>query len=158
MGTNLRGCFLFGRAVMPSMVERGGGDIVNMSTYYVVPPKPLMPRTPEELAIVGERPPFTDLYSASKFALTGLTQAWAGALREHGVRVNAICMGETDTPMLRAYWQGRPFPYRVETWIRPEQIAGLVLDLLREGPEGRTGENIGAWVGVPVELPPRDGD
>ena len=60
--------------------------------------------------------------------------------------------------MLRAYWQGRPFPYRVETWIRPEQIAGLALDLLREGPEGRTGENIGAWVGVPVELPPRDGD
>ena len=158
MGTNLRGCFLFGRAVMPSMIARGGGDIVNMSTYYVVPPKPLMPRTAEELAIVGERPPFTDLYSASKFALTGLTQAWAGALREHGVRVNAICMGETDTPMLRAYWQGRPFPYRVETWIRPEQIAGLVLDLLREGPEGRTGENIGAWVGVPVELPPRDGD
>ena len=158
MGTNLRGSFLFGRAVMPGMIERGGGDIVNMSTYYVVPPRPLMPRTAEELAIVGERPPFTDLYSASKFALTGLTQAWAGALREHGVRVNAICMGETDTPMLRAYWQGRPFPYRVETWIRPQQIAGLVLDLLREGPEGRTGANIGAWVGVPVELPPRDGD
>ena len=158
MGTNLRGSFLFGRAVMPGMIERGGGDIVNMSTYYVVPPRPLLPRTAEELAIVGERPPFTDLYSASKFALTGLTQAWAGALREHGVRVNAICMGETDTPMLRAYWQGRPFPYRVETWIRPQQIAGLVLDLLREGPEGRTGANIGAWVGVPVELPPRDGD
>ena len=153
MGTNLRGCFLFGRAVMPSMIARGGGDIVNMSTYYVMPSKPRLPRTPEELAIVGERSPFTDLYSASKWALGGFTQAWANALREHRVRVNALCMGETDTPMLRAYWQGRPFPFRVDTWMRPEQIAGLAMALLREG---RTGENIGAWVGVPVELPPRD--
>ncbi len=141
---------------MPSMIEQGSGNIINMSTYYVVPPKPLMPRTPEELAIVGERPPFTDLYSASKFALTGLTQSWSGALYGHGIRVNAICMGETDTPMLRSYWHGRPFPYRIETWIKPAQIAKLVLDLLHEGPEGRTGQNIGAWVGTPIHLPPRD--
>ena len=30
-----------------------------------------------------------------------------------------------------------------------------VQDLIAEGPSGRTGENIGAWVGSPVELPPR---
>jgi len=36
-----------------------------------------------------------------------------------------------------------------------KQIAGQLLDLLREGPDGRSGENIGAWTGVPVELGPR---
>jgi hypothetical protein len=36
--------------------------------------------------------------------------------------------------------------------MQPAQIAQLMLDLIRDG---RTGENIGAWVGYPVELPPR---
>jgi hypothetical protein len=39
--------------------------------------------------------------------------------------------------------------------MKSEQIAGQLLDLLREGHEGRSGENIGAWTGVPVELGPR---
>ena len=40
--------------------------------------------------------------------------------------------------------------------MKPEQIAGQLLDLLREGPEGRSGENIGAWTGEPVEPGPRN--
>ncbi|MEY4372828.1 MAG: hypothetical protein RL219_1597, partial [Actinomycetota bacterium] len=38
--------------------------------------------------------------------------------------------------------------------MRPEQMGQLVLDLIAEGPDGRTGENIGAWLGHPVVLPP----
>ena len=123
------------------MVAHGGGDIVNISTYYVLPARS-----------VGTNGPETDLYNASKWALNGFTQAWALSLAEHRIRVNALCMGPTDTPMLRGLFDGDPPADFAATWMRPEQIAGQLLELLREGPEGRTGENVGAWIGHPVEL------
>lgn len=141
MDANLRGALLLGRACVPHIVQRGGGDIVNISTYYVLPAK-----SP------GTNPPDTDLYNASKWALNGFTQAWATVLAEHKVRVNALCMGATDTPMLRGLWDGDPPANFARTWMRPEQIGAQLIELLREGPDGRTGENIGAWVGEPVVL------
>jgi NAD(P)-dependent dehydrogenase (short-subunit alcohol dehydrogenase family) len=147
---NTRGPFLMQRAVVPSMIERGGGDIVNISTYYVLPPRPA--------DYLGTNPPATDVYAASKWALNGFTLAWALALRKRNIRVNALAMGATDTPMLRSLFASRgeePAPEAVASWLQPEQVAGLLLDLLAEGPEGRTGETIGAWVGEPVGLPPR---
>jgi hypothetical protein len=39
--------------------------------------------------------------------------------------------------------------------MKPAQIAQQLIDLLEEGPSGRTGENVGAWVGHPIELGPR---
>ena len=150
MDANTRGAFLMGRAVMPSMIERGGGNIVNVSTYYVLPPRP-----PES---TGTNPPETDVYAASKWALNGLTQVWAVALREQGIRVNALAMGATDTPMLRGLYATRgtePSEAEIAMWMTPAQQAQLLLDLLAEGPEGRTGETIGSWVGEPVALPPR---
>ncbi len=144
MDTNLKGAVLCGRACVPHLIARGGGNIVNISTYYVLPARS-----------AGTNPPGTDLYAASKWALNGLTQAWSQALAGHGVRVNALCMGATDTAMLRGLFEGDPPADFAATWMRPQQIAGQLLDILREGAEGRTGENIGAWVGYPVELGPR---
>ena len=46
-------------------------------------------------------------------------------------------------------------PELIATWMRPEQMGQLLLDLIAEGLDGRSGENIGAWLGHPVELPPR---
>jgi NAD(P)-dependent dehydrogenase (short-subunit alcohol dehydrogenase family) len=150
VGANTRGAFLMQRAVVGSMIGRGGGDIVNISTYYVLPPRPV--------DFTGTNPPTTDLYAASKWALNGFTQAWAAALRQHGIRVNALAMGAVDTPMLRSLFESRgeePADEVVATWMRPEQQAQLLLELLAEGPEGRSGETIGSWVGEPVVLPPR---
>ena len=144
MDTNLKGPLMFGRACVPHLIERGGGNIVNISTYYVLPARS-----------AGTNPPGTDLYAASKWALNGFTQSWSQVLAPHHVRVNALCMGATDAPMLRGLFDGDPPADFAATWMKPEQIAGQLLDLLREGPEGRTGENIGAWVGYPVELGPR---
>jgi len=144
MNTNLRGLLLLSRACVPHIIQRGGGDIVNISTYYVLPAK-----SP------GTNSPETDLYNASKWALNGFTQAWAGVLAEHKIRVNALCMGATDTPMLRGLWEGDPPADFAKTWMRPEQIGQQLIDLLAEGPNGRTGENIGAWPGEPVVLGPR---
>jgi NAD(P)-dependent dehydrogenase (short-subunit alcohol dehydrogenase family) len=144
MDTNLRGLLLLSRACVPHLVAAGGGDIVNVSTYYVLPAKG-----------PGTNAPDTDLYNASKWALNGFTQAWARVLAPERVRVNALCMGATDTPMLRGLWAGDPPADFAATWLRPEQIAQQLVDLLCEGPDGRTGENIGAWVGEPVALGPR---
>jgi NAD(P)-dependent dehydrogenase (short-subunit alcohol dehydrogenase family) len=144
MNTNLLGVLLCSRACVPLMIERGGGDIVHISTYYVLPARH-----------GSTNPPGTDLYNASKWALNGFTQAWAQALAEHNIRVNALAMGATDTEMLRGLFEGDPPAEFAATWMKSEQIAGQLLDLLREGPQGRSGENIGAWTGVPVELGPR---
>ena len=115
-------------------------DIVNISTYYVLPAKS-----------TGTNASETDLYNASKWAL-GFTQAWANSLEEQDIRVNGLCIGAVDTPMLRGLWDGDPPAGQVATWMRPEQIAGQLIDLLLDG---RSGENIGAWVGEPVQLGPR---
>lgn len=64
-------------------------------------------------------------------------------------------MGATDSNMIRSFFNFQPTPEDVAGWMKPEQIAGQLLDLPREDPEGRSGENIGAWTGVPVELGPR---
>jgi NAD(P)-dependent dehydrogenase (short-subunit alcohol dehydrogenase family) len=143
MNTNLRGLLLLSRACVPHIVAAGGGDIVHISTYYVLPAK-----SP------GTNSPETDLYNASKWALNGFTQAWSRVLEPKRVRVNALCMGATDTPMLRGLWPGDPPADFARTWLKPEQIAQQLIDLLAEGPSGRTGQNVGAWVGEPVVLPP----
>lgn len=144
MNTNLLGVLLCSRACVPLMIERGGGDIINVSTYYVLPARS-----------GSTNPPGTDLYNASKWALNGFTQAWAMSLAEHHIRVNALAMGATDTEMLRGLFEGDPPADFAATWMKSEQIAGQLIDLLREGPEGRSGENIGAWTDLPVELGPR---
>ena len=55
--------------------------------------------------------------------------------------------------MLRGLWQppAEPPPDFVKTWMKPEEIANLMIDLFKDG---RSGENIGAWAGFPVVLPP----
>lgn len=142
MDTNLKGVMMMGRLCVPQMIARGGGDIINISTYYVLPARS-----------EGTNSPTTDCYNASKWAMNGFTGPWALALRDQNIRVNALAMGATDTPMLRGLFApNEPPADAVATWMRPAQIAQLMLDLIRDG---RTGENIGAWVGYPVELPPR---
>jgi NAD(P)-dependent dehydrogenase (short-subunit alcohol dehydrogenase family) len=141
VGTNLRGPFLFGRAVAPIMIGQKSGHIVNISTDHVYP-------TPGH-RVWGHGG--MDLYNASKWALNGLTLDWAATLGRHGIRVNGVCLGATDTPMLRTF-AGDAKPDVVETWMKPQQICELVMELHAEGPAGRTGHNLGCWVGLPLRL------
>lgn len=163
VGTNLRGVFLFGRAVIPGMIERGSGEIINISTDHVQ-----TCGTPFELghdnapgcpwAGKPPRPPgggeAMDIYDASKWGINGLTLAWSKALAVHGIRVNALCMGATDSHMIRSFFNFQPTAEDVAGWMKAEDIANVMIDLLKEGPGGRTGENIGIAVGHPVVLPP----
>jgi NAD(P)-dependent dehydrogenase (short-subunit alcohol dehydrogenase family) len=141
IGTNLCGAFLFGRAVAPIMIAQRTGHIVNVSTDHVYP-------------VPGEKVwghGGMDLYNASKWALNGLTLDWAATLGRKGIRVNGLCLGATDTPMLREF-SGDVGEDVVATWMQPSQICDLLIELLDEGPDGRTGHNLGCWVGRPIRL------
>jgi NAD(P)-dependent dehydrogenase (short-subunit alcohol dehydrogenase family) len=81
MDTNLRGAVLMARAVLPSMIEGGGGCVINISS---------------EVAARGN--PSGTAYGATKAALNYLAKVWAVELAPHGIRVNAIAPGITDTP------------------------------------------------------------
>ncbi len=81
---NQVGCFLGMRAVIPAMVEAGGGSIVNVSSTC---------------GLVGTAGLVA--YAASKFAIRGMTKTAALELGQLGIRVNAVCPGGIDTPMGR---------------------------------------------------------
>ena len=99
-----------------------------------------------------------DAYDASKWALNGLTQTWAHQLREYGVRVNNICLGATDSEMMREavlVGRGRPASQReIDSWMPTDTVADVVLQLHDEGADGRSGDNVGIWLGHPIVLPP----
>ncbi len=139
MDTNLKGLLMLSRTCVPLLQTRGGGDIVNISTYYVLPAKS-----------EGTNGIETDLYNASKWALNGFTDAWSKYLFKDNIRVNGLCMGATDTAMLRGLFADGELPQALaRTVMQSEQIAQQMMQLLLDG---RTGENIGAWVGEPVVI------
>ena len=138
MDTNLKGVLMLSRAVVPHM-QKLGGHIVNVSTYYVLPAKS-----------DGTNPSDTDLYNASKWALNGFTDAWAKYLEKDNIKVNGLCMGATDTPMLRGLFPNNLLPSDLsETVMQGSDIAQQMMEVINSG---RTGENFGAWVGEQVKL------
>jgi NAD(P)-dependent dehydrogenase (short-subunit alcohol dehydrogenase family) len=140
---NARGPFVLGRAVIPAMVAQGSGHIVVISTDHVAPP-------PGRPTGGGST---MDGYDASKWALRGLVEAWHRAVNRNGVRVNALCPGATDTAMLRGFLGDQVTEEMVAGWMRPEAVAGLLVELVAEGPGGRSGEHLGVWAGHPLALP-----
>ena len=139
MDTNLLGVLMLSRAATRHLIAHGRGHIVNISTYYVLPAKS-----------AGTNQPDTDLYNASKWALNGFTDAWSKTLAAHDIRVNGMCMGAVDTPMLRGFFgDGELPPGLAENTLNSADIAQQLIDIMASG---RTGENFGAWVGEPVTL------
>lgn len=129
--TNLRGTLLVARACVEHIVAAGGGDVVLIGSDDVLPARDA--RT---------NPADADLYGASKWALNGFVQAWALALARKNVRVNALCLGPVETPMLRAQIAAGVVSETAPKLAAADVASGLVA-LLEEGPGGRTGENVG---------------
>lgn len=119
---NIDAMFHLCRAVIPGMVERGGGAIVNTASQWGLHP------APNHIA-----------YNVSKAAVASFTQNLARDYAPHKVRVNAVCPGEIHTPMLEAGVKrsgrtiadlDRMVPYgRIG---RPEEVAALVAFLASE--------------------------
>ncbi|MFF0864952.1 SDR family NAD(P)-dependent oxidoreductase [Nonomuraea sp. NPDC003560] len=122
MDVNLKGVYLTCKAAVPRLRERGGGSIVVMSSVQAF----------SSQAQVAA-------YTASKAALNGLTRAMALDHAADGIRVNVVCPGSVDTPMLRwaaDLWRGDlSQEEQVEQWGkahplgrvgRAEEVAELV--------------------------------
>jgi NAD(P)-dependent dehydrogenase (short-subunit alcohol dehydrogenase family) len=93
VNVNLLGSFLFCREVLPGMVARKSGAIINMSSVLGWVADPLLP-----------------VYGATKAGLLGLTRNIAIAYGPHGIRCNAICPGDVDTELNQVYFQAHPDP------------------------------------------------
>lgn len=86
MQVNVKSAYLLCKAVIPPMQAIGGGSIILTSSS------------------VGwhDSAPNIAAYAASKFAITGLTKSLACELLSDHIRVNCLCPGPTDTPMIRS--------------------------------------------------------
>jgi 3-oxoacyl-[acyl-carrier protein] reductase len=138
LGVNLKGVYLISRAVIPHMLARGSGRIINMAS------------------ISGKRgTPRRGAYTASKFGVIGLTQVLAQELASHSITVNAICPGTVDTSRHestsrreRALAESEPNalpPFKrvpVGRIARPDDIARLAVFFASEQSDNITGQ---AW-------------
>jgi citronellol/citronellal dehydrogenase len=119
MGVNARAAFLCSRAVLPAMIQRRWGHILNMAP-------------PLDQAMVPGR----IAYAISKLGMTLLTQGLAEEVRPHNITVNAlwpVTIIESQASINHAL--GRP-----EMWRKPEILVDCVLRLVQKAPSELTGQ------------------
>ncbi|MCS5638061.1 MAG: glucose 1-dehydrogenase [Myxococcota bacterium] len=133
LAVNLTGVFLCMKSQIPVMREQGGGSIVNMSSGAGL------------IATPGLAP-----YSASKHGVLGITRAAALENARLGVRINAVCPGSIDTPMLRAAMEADPKTDKMIRGSMPigrlgeaEEIAEAVVWLCSDRASLVTGHSMG---------------
>jgi dehydrogenase/reductase SDR family protein 4 len=105
MSVNLQGPFEICKAALPTMIARGGGAIVNLSSIGGVSPE-------QGLGI----------YSVSKAAIISLTQVMAREWGRHNVRANAICPGLIRTDFSSTLWKDEKL---VERYMKFQPIARI---------------------------------
>ena len=119
---NFLGAYHLCRAVLPSMIERKAGSIINLGSIA---------------AITGMESRFA--YTVTKHAVLGLTRSMAMDLGPSGVRINCICPGRVQTPFvdarLREYADPQEYlkqmvaPHTLKRMAQPSEIAGAAVYL-----------------------------
>lgn len=140
LDVNLTGAFLCARAVLPAMLARKTGRIVNVASTA---------------GQVGY--PYVAAYCASKHGVIGMTRALALEVATQGVTVNAVCPGYTETELLQASLEqitrktsrseaeARSILVRhnpQQRFVTPEEVANAVLWLCAPGSSAITGQSI----------------
>jgi NAD(P)-dependent dehydrogenase (short-subunit alcohol dehydrogenase family) len=128
MAVNLTGTFLCAKAALSRMVKKGRGSIINVAST-----------TGSHDACAHAA-----AYVTSKGGVTLLTRSMAIDYAKSGIRVNVICPGPTDTPMLRKALTEQELEAFAKTFPmgrlgRPEEIAGAALFLASEDASFVTG-------------------
>lgn len=116
---NVTGTFLVSKHALPLLRESAGASVINFGSYD---------------GFIAD--PGLAAYCASKGAVHALTRAMACDHGPEGIRVNAVCPGYIDTPMLRSFFQGHGDIASLESAVRdvhptrrygtPEDVANLV--------------------------------
>ncbi|HEX9678982.1 SDR family oxidoreductase [Nitrososphaera sp.] len=122
INSNLKGAFLCSRAVLPYMLQRNSGVIVNVSSG-------------------AGKSGFENLsaYCASKFGMMGLTESLAWEVASSRIRVMAICPGDVDTVMQDidpAYHKANK-----EKMLKPEQVAAKIVEMIFDS-KYRNGQSV----------------
>jgi NAD(P)-dependent dehydrogenase (short-subunit alcohol dehydrogenase family) len=145
VGVNVEAPFRICRAAIPLMAADGGGAIVNVSSCWG-----------------GKAPgPNHALYCMTKAAIASLTQCMGMDHAREGVRVNAVCPNEVNTPMLRSGFARRGFDpdsavAELGTTVplgriaEPEDIADVVLFLVSDAARYMCGALVEINGGKPV--------
>jgi NAD(P)-dependent dehydrogenase (short-subunit alcohol dehydrogenase family) len=139
IAVNLKGIWLCMRHEIPRMLAGGGGAIVNCSSVAGL------------IGFAGEA-----AYVASKHGIVGLTKTAALEYARSGIRINAVCPGVIDTPMIERATAGKPelagqlvAGQPIGRLGRPEEIAAAVLWLASDAASFVTGAALpvdGGWV------------
>ncbi|HEY9648423.1 MAG TPA: glucose 1-dehydrogenase [Chroococcidiopsis sp.] len=135
MAVNFMSVFFLCQQVIPIMQQQGGGVIIN---------------TASELAIAAQ--PLYSAYCASKGAVLAFTRAIALEYAQSNIRINAICPGPIDTPMLQAEFDIEPDPQQarqlgiatmpIGRFGQPDEIAQVALFLASDAPALMHGASI----------------
>ena len=126
---NLNAAAMLTKSVIPAMVDQSGGTIINISS-------------------IGGRSGGRgrSAYRVTKTALISLTQTLAAELHEHGINVNCICPGGTDTEGYREAFNNRGRE-DIPKLMLPEEIANVAVFLASEKSSAITGTAIDAFGG-----------
>ena len=138
---NVRGVFLVTKAILPGMLQRRSGNIINVASIA---------------GIVGIRDRLA--YVTTKFAVVGLTKALALDHAKDGIRCNCICPGRVETPFVTAMIAQYPDPAKARAEMEstqaigrmatPEEIAGAAVYLASDSAGSITGSALivdGGW-------------
>jgi gluconate 5-dehydrogenase/3-oxoacyl-[acyl-carrier protein] reductase len=134
---NVRAPLLLIAALVPSMIERGSGSIVNLSSVS---------------GVVGT--PRRAAYAATKGAIDAATRSLAMELGPHGIRVNSVAPGVVDTDL---WARNKAIPGVIESidaqtalrrWSQPDDIADVIVFLASDAARFVTGETISADGGM----------
>jgi NAD(P)-dependent dehydrogenase (short-subunit alcohol dehydrogenase family) len=132
VAVNLRGTWLSMRAEIPAMLAGGKGAIVNVAST---------------LGLRGS--PFGSPYSAGKHGVLGLTKTAAIEYAQQGIRVNAVCPGAIDTPMMDETFERFPgFREMLTGFVpmgrmgSPAEVAAAIAWLCSDAASFVTGEGL----------------
>ena len=119
---NVKGAYFLSRAILPAMIERRAGSIINLASVA---------------GVMGMEARFA--YTVTKHAVVGMTRAMAMDHGQTGVRINCICPGRTQTPFVQArlkeypnpeeYLKQMVAPHALKRLAQPSEIAAAAVFL-----------------------------